>query len=221
MYALFTALCVVLAIRDAIAGYGEMEATSSSNTVTDTNLIARAAALGESLGIVTTNGEPEDTNMLVFRDEKRGGLDLFVDECLSRGVTNSIGIKELVGWATNVIDYYQRLESSEPRRNETNKQSNLVEASKIPESIFRIMQRIPACKYSYEMLPGKYWIMRPDAKPPEVYLGRNSTGQIDCIVISWYMYGVAVGPKSFRSTLEPPFYQRKIADGVYLFHGYK
>ena len=96
MYALFTALCVVLAIRDAIAGYGEMEATSSSNTVTDTNLIARAAALGESLGIVTTNGEPEDTNMLVFRD-RRGGLDLFVDECLSRGVTNSIGIKELVG----------------------------------------------------------------------------------------------------------------------------
>ena len=45
---------------------------------------------------------------------------------------------------------------------------------------------------------------------------------IEAVSINWYIYGVIVGPESFKPTWDHElWYHRKLADGVYLWHGYK
>ena len=60
----------------------------------------------------------------------------------------------------------------------------------------------------------------PDMKPPKIGFWRSSEGGIQAVTINWYIYGAIVGPESFKPQWEP-WYQRKLTDGVYLWHGYK
>jgi hypothetical protein len=50
----------------------------------------------------------ETNTLLVFHAEKRAGAMIFVDECLARGLTNSMAVAELCAWATNTIQRYEQ-----------------------------------------------------------------------------------------------------------------
>ncbi len=55
---------------------------------------------------------------------------------------------------------------------------------------------------------------------PEVSIRLSPTGQPECIVIGWYLYGIFVGPPTYKAT-ENPWYLRQLQPGVYVYHGYK
>ena len=75
---------------------------------------------------------------------------------------------------------------------------------------------------SKEEAEGRLRTIGPDQEPPKVEFWRSSQGAIEAVTISWYIYGVIVGPESFKPEWEhAPWYHRKLADGIYLWHGYK
>jgi hypothetical protein len=55
---------------------------------------------------------------------------------------------------------------------------------------------------------------------PEVSVRLSPAGQPECVVVGWYLYGIFVGPPSYRAT-ENPWYLRQVQPGVYVYHGYK
>src|SRR2546427_1170308 len=90
-----------------------------------------------------------DTNILVIPGaDKRAGAIFFVDECLTRGLTNSISLGDLRQWATNTIQLYQRRESVLARTKATQKRYPSVLAADVPESVRTIQTRIPSCRSS-------------------------------------------------------------------------
>jgi len=187
-----------------------------------------------------------DTNVLVIPKEyDRAGAIFFVDECLTRGLTNSISIDDLRKWATNTILLYQRRETVLTNTNGAPKPYLSVLAADVPEAIRTMQTRIPSCKSSKPSqkiegwekaleLYSKAWAVSkeevenrlrtigPDSEPPKVGFYRSSQGAIEAVTISWYIYGVTIGPEPFKPDREHEYwYQRKLADGVYLWHGYK
>jgi hypothetical protein len=185
-----------------------------------------------------------ETNVLIIpAGDTRAGAVFFIDECLTRGITNSISIGDLRGWATNLIQRYQQLPPPLASTNAVERQLRVPLASDVPETIKSIQNRIPSCR-SAKPLPkeldqaveslSKVWAVskeeakarictiEPDNDPPEVEFRRSSQGTIEAVTISWYIYGVAVGPETFEPEWEhAPWYHRKLADGIYLWHGYK
>ena len=190
-----------------------------------------------ALLIVRANGAAE-TNVLVIPDtDKRAGAMFFVDECLTRGITNSILIGDLQKWATNTIRVYQQRESGSTNR----KRYDHVSATEIPDAVKSIQTRIPSCrgpKYSFdgfeklvktqsaalsiteEEASNRLRTLSPDSKPPRVGFYRSSEGDIQAVTIGWYFYSVIVGPSDFRYRADP-WYKRNLADGIYLTYRYK
>lgn len=185
-----------------------------------------------------------DTNVLTIpKGDSRAGAVFFVDECLTRGLTNSISIKDLRKWATNTIQRYQSLETRMAKSTTAAKLNYSVAVSDIPNSIATIQTRVPSCKstdakpksdgwneilemyskawaVSEEEAEARLRTIGPDRDPPKTTLWRSSIGTIEAVAISWHKYGIIVGPESFKAEWEP-WYQRKLADGIYLWHGYK
>jgi hypothetical protein len=117
-------------------------------------------------------------------------------------------IAELRAWATNTIQRDERVH---------NPQSGFVAESDIPKSVRMIQTNIPSCRFSYADATNVYCTIEPDAAPVH-----SSSGSIEAVSIDWYIYGVMVGSESFNPSWEhEPWYTRKLADGVYLWHGYK
>lgn len=184
-----------------------------------------------------------DTNVLIIpgRDHRAGAV-FFVDECLTRGLTNSISISDLRKWAISTILVYQQREAVATSTNSFNYPS-VLEAD-VPQVIRTIQNRIPSC-LSEKAIPIKDWdefvqqysktlgvpkaeaerrlrTIGPDPDPPQIGFWRSSQGAIEAVTISWYLYGVIVGPESFKPNWEhAPWYHRKLAEGIYLYHGYK
>jgi hypothetical protein len=145
-----------------------------------------------------------------FHAEKRAGAVIFVDECLSRGLTNAMSLPELRSWATNVIVRYR---SSDGTR---------VAAKDVPPQLQMLQTNIPTCRFSYTDSTNTYYSIGPDPAPPSVSVSRGLTGEVESVWISWYIYGIIVGPETFKPKWQTePWYHRKLADGIYLWHGYK
>ena len=160
--------------------------------------------------------------VLAFNAEKRAGAVIFVDECLARGLTNSIALPSLREWTTNTIQRYRKGELVLATNNSPSKKYTSVAKSDIPKPINAMQENIPSCKFSYADKTNAFHTITADRKPPEVTFFRDATGDIEALSISWYAYGVLVGAHSFEPQWEhKPWYQRKVADGVYLVHGYK
>jgi hypothetical protein len=186
-----------------------------------------------------------DTNVLIIPiADNRAGAVFFIDECLTRGLTNSISIGDLRAWATNIIQRYQQQELLLTGTNANQKQYSLPLPRDIPQAIRSIQNRIPSCR-STKPLPNavgldklaeslskvcgvsrqeaEAWLatIGPDKDPPEVDFWRSPQGRIEAVTISWYIYGIIVGPDSFKPDWEhAPWYSRKLVDGIYLWHGY-
>jgi hypothetical protein len=215
-----------------------------SNTVSD----MRSIAVIFSVFLILLLGVPAhcaDTNVLIIpAGDTRPGAVFFVDECLTRGLTNSISIRDLRTWATNVI---QRYNQRQPPVTGTNADENLylLSPTDVPEAIRSIQDRTPSCRSAQPMPKIEGWdkymeiwsksagiskkeaeerwlTLDPDPDPPKVDFWRSDQGTIEAIGISWYEYGVIVGPESFKPKWEhDPWYYRKLEDGIYLYHGYK
>ena len=186
-----------------------------------------------------------NTNVIVIsKTDKRAGAVFFMDECFMRGLTNSISLVELRKWATNTIQIYQ------PRMNADKaagrKLKGSVRAQHIPRTVKEIQTRIPSCRHeetaaelrtsegysgfiasyaqglgvSIEEAEARMRTLSPDDSPPRVNLLIAEDGKIEAVSISWYIYGVVVGPKSYKDD-DPAWYQRKIEEGIYILHGYK
>lgn len=172
----------------------------------------RAALVYSFLVFVNISQSLGAQTMLVFSADKRPGAVIFTDECLPRGLTNSMTVADLRTWATNVIEHYNQRPDF-----------RTVSLSKkdIPKAIETIQTSIPSCKHSYPIAPFVYDVIAPDSNHPTVDLGRDSSGHIESISISWYDYGAIIGRESFVPKWEnEPWYSRKLADGIYLWHGY-
>jgi hypothetical protein len=185
-----------------------------------------------------------ETNVLIIpAGDTRAGAVFFVDECLTRGITNSISVGDLRRWATNLIQRYQQLPHPLAGTNAVERQLRAPLASDVPETIKSIQNRIPACR-SAQPLPkeidqmmeslAKAWAVSkeeaearistigPDNDPPHVDFWRSPQGTIEAVTINWYIYGVIVGPETYEPAWKyAPWYHRKLADGIYLWHGYK
>ena len=149
-----------------------------------------------------------DTNaVLVFPAEKRPGAVVFVDECLTRAITNAMTIADLRAWATNALWQHQQTPGASIAKN------NLLDS---------LQKHTPSCKLSYASATNDYFTIGPDTDSPTLSWFRGSSGTVEAVSVSWYIYGIIVGPESFSPTWEhAPWYHRKLADGVYLWHGYK
>jgi hypothetical protein len=163
-----------------------------------------------------------ETNVLLeFHAEKRAGARIFVDECLARGLTNSMPMPDLRRWATNTLQRYRRLESVLATNSGPDaKRFKSVQKSDIPEAILSLHSRIPSCKFSYSDSTNRFFTIGPDPDPPRVGFFRDASGDIEAIRFDWYIYGIVVGDESFRTDWDP-WYKRKLTEGVYLWHGYK
>jgi hypothetical protein len=164
----------------------------------------------------------ETNAVLVFHAEKRAGAVVFVDECLTRGLTNSMSLAELRQWATNTIQRYRRLESILATNKTPSKRYDLVKSSDIPKALLTLHTNMPSCKFSYAAATNDFSTIGPTPSPCTVSFFRSDSGEIEALSIYWYIYGVIVGPESFVAKwVHDPWYHRKLADGVYLWHGYK
>jgi hypothetical protein len=156
-----------------------------------------------------------ETNIsLVFPADSRPGAIIFVNECLTRGLTNSMTLEELQEWSTNIIQHYNQRPDF---------RTVALSRKDIPAALQTLQTNIPSCKFSYAEAPNSYFTIGPDPDPPLITFGRNSSGLIEFISIDSYGYGVLMGPKSFvpKWGNGPPWHTRKLADGIYLWHGYK
>jgi hypothetical protein len=180
-------------------------------------IISNAMPFFAAHGMATTNPAPDGPNMLVFKGEKRDSARILVDECLTRGISNSLSIHELTRWAINVIDKEQKIEADGGRKMSRRTPLN---QNDIPEALRGLSKRIPSVKYALNIMPQWYLIVQPDLSPPTFNFVRNQTGKIVAIDIGWHIYGILVGQKSFSPKLSELIYQHKIADGVYAYHGY-
>ena len=205
-----------------------------------TIIIAVVALLSCLLPALSAN-----TNVIIIPEgEKRAGAVFFVDECLTRGLTNSISLVELRKWATNTIQLYKRKDNA--GANFTSERNSRVRARDVPDRINQIQTRIPSCRHAksskeLQALEGyremisiyaKRWgvtteeadkrlrTLGPNKESPRVLLVRSEEGVIKAVSIQWYLYGIIIGPDSYRHDGKP-WYKRKLADGVYLWHGHK
>ena len=203
-----------------------------------------AGILTVVLSFIAAQARSGNTNVLIIPSgDQRAGAIFFTDECLTRGLTNSISIGDLRKWATNTIRKYQEREAkAAASQSSAGKHSRVLEAD-VPETIRSIQERIPSCR-SDAPVPidgwdkfvkeySKAWSVSeeeagrmlrtigPDPARPEVVFWRSTAGAIQAVDIRWYIYGVVVGPESFKPDWDAPWYHRKLADGVYLWHGYK
>jgi hypothetical protein len=155
----------------------------------------------------------ETNSVLIFPADKRPGAIIFVDECLTRALTNSMTIGGLREWATNIIQQYNQRPDFRTAE---------LSAKDIPTTLRTLQMDMPSCKFSYATAPNDYYVIGPDSDAPKITLGRNSSGRIESLSISFYDYGTEIGPESFVPKWEHmPWYSRKLADGIYLWHGYK
>src|SRR5580658_8503359 len=93
-----------------------------------------------------------DTNVLIIpRGDRRAGAVFFVDECLTRGLTNSISIRDLRTWATNVLQRYKRRQPLVTGTNAGEKQYSSLLSTDVPETIRSIQNRIPSCRSAQPM----------------------------------------------------------------------
>ena len=187
------------------------------------------------------------TNVIVIpKEDKRAGAVFFVDECLVRGLTNSITLVDLRKWATNTIQRFNREENEAAGALPNERRRNGVHTRDVPESINQIQSRIPSCRraepskdlqalesyremvsayakadnVSEEEIEKRLMTIVPNSSVARVFFQRSEQGLIEAITIQWYIYGVTVGAESFKDTTEP-WYQREIEKGIYLWHGYK
>src|SRR6266511_5804825 len=80
------------------------------------------------LRCLTELAHSSETNVLIIpAGDKRAGRVYFVDECLTRGLTNSISLSDLRKWATNTAQLYQR------------KEAELTSARAIPMRYFSVL----------------------------------------------------------------------------------
>ena len=196
------------------------------------------------LGCLMASADSAQTNVLVAPNGyDRGAAVFFIDECLTRGLTNSISISDLRAWATNMIHVYQRRESVAAETNATKKRYSSVLVEDVPEAIRSMQTRIPSCRTpppqseDWEKFVESFSKMRsiskkdasdalctyvPDSKSPRVGFWRSAQGTIEAVTITWYLYGIIVGPETFKAEWGyDPYYHIKLADGLYLWHGEK
>src|SRR5271170_1187302 len=145
-----------------------------------------------------------ETNILIIPSgDHRAGAIYFVDECLTRGVTNSISISDLRKWATNIVRIYQQREAIAAKTN-TVRQSSVL-AADVPKTIQTMQSRIPACRsdqpmqiegwdqfvnqwrkslaISKEEAERRLRTIGPDTDPPTVSLWRSPQGDIEAVSI--------------------------------------
>ncbi len=195
--------------------------------------------------LVPASVRSDNTNVLLIpKGERRAGAIFFVDECLTRGLTNTMSLGELRKWATNTITTYREREAPLAVTQRDAKMLSHVEETDIPEAIRAMQDHIPSCRsdepvsiegwdtlvtvYSEAWAVPKEEASRrlrtigPDSKQPRVGFLRSTTGAMRAVTVSWQIYGVMIGPESFTPDWEQaPWYHRKLADGIYLWHGYK
>jgi hypothetical protein len=176
----------------------------------DTNQMALLISANQLALRLAVEGGIDTNNLLVFDAEKRPGGRIFIDECLTRGLTNSMTLTELRAWATNAIQKYNHLPDFK---------TVSITNGDVPKAVETLQMSIPSCKFSYEGMTNYYWFYCPDKTPPHVGFIRGTSGGIIAVSISWYIYGVIVGPESF-TLKDKSWYDRKLADGIYLWHGY-
>lgn len=88
-----------------------------------------------------------ETNILIIpKGDTRAGAVFFVDECLTRGLTNSISTGDLRKWATNTITLYQQRESGLAANNAAQRRYPSVLAKDVPEAIKHIQDLVPSCR---------------------------------------------------------------------------
>jgi hypothetical protein len=164
----------------------------------------------------------ETNAALVFHAEKRAGAVVFVDEGVTRGLSNSMSLSELRQWATNTIQRYRRWESIPATNKAPSKRYDFVKSGDIPKALLTLHANIPSCRFSYAAATNDFYTIGPTPSPCTVSFFRSESGEIEAVSIYWYIYGVIVGSESFVAHWEnEPRYHRKLADGVYLWHGYK
>jgi hypothetical protein len=204
-----------------------------------------AGFLAAVVMLVPASVRSDNTNVLIIpKGDGRGGAIFFVDECLTRGLTNTMSVGELRKWATNTIITYREREATLAASQSDAKMLSRVEETDIPEAVRTMQDHIPSCRsdepvsidgwdtlvtvYSEAWAIPKEEASRrlrtigPDSKQPRVGFLRSTSGAMRAVTLSWYIYGVMIGPESFTPEWEhAPWYHRKLADGIYLWYGYK
>lgn len=160
------------------------------------------------LSLNTVRADTDST--LTFHAEKRAGAVIFIDECVSRGLTNAMSLSELRSWATNILARYRRADGTR------------VAAKDIPPQLQMLQTNIPTCRFSYANATNEYHSIGPEPTAPSVTVSRGLSGGVESVRISWYLYGIILGPETFKPKWQTePWYHRRLAEGVYLWHGYK
>jgi hypothetical protein len=174
------------------------------------------------------DGDERLYEILTFRGEERAGAIIFVDECLTRGLTNAMTVADLRKWATNLVDRYKRLERLPLESEHPIKRFREVPREDVPEPILHMQVRIPCCRFSYKRAPESFMFMEPSRSTPQIEFGRSAAGELATVSISFYNYGIVIGSESYApwSDVPPwpeagPWHRRKLADGIFLWHGYK
>src|SRR5688572_3259786 len=97
---------------------------------------AKLALGGVLLSFLIELAHGAETNVLIIPPEdKRAGAVFFVDECLTRGLTNSISISDLRKWATSTIQLYKNKEAELTSARATPMRYFAVLAADVPDSI--------------------------------------------------------------------------------------
>ncbi len=204
-----------------------------------------AGFLAAVVMLVPASVRSDNTNVLTIpKGDGRAGAIFFVDECLTRGLTNTMSVGGLRKWATNTIITYREREATLAATQSDAKMLSRVEETDIPEAIRAMQDHIPSCRsdepvsidgwdtlvtvYSEAWAVPKEEASRrlrtigPDSKQPRVGFLRSTSGAMRAVTVSWSIYGVMIGPESFTPEWDhAPWYHRKLADGIYLWHGYK
>jgi hypothetical protein len=60
-----------------------------------------------------------------------------------------------------------------------------------------------------------------DGPPPEISIRLSPSGTPECVVVAWYLKGVAIGDIHYQSPSWQAFYAEQAAPGVYAYHLYK
>ena len=96
------------------------------------------------LGVAARCGET--STLIIPTGDTRAGAVFFVDECLTRGVTNSISIDDLRTWATNLVRHYQQLQPIAAGTNAVEKPYPRLLLADLPKAIQLIQNHTPSCR---------------------------------------------------------------------------
>lgn len=190
-----------------------------------------------------------NTNVLIrLESDGRSGREFFVDECLVRGLTNTIPLNDLRKWAVTTMSRYSHFESRKKDKGDDYSLLSTVPKTAVLKQIYKIHEKTPSCRPA--TIPKEIWetedadrvmtsfakkwsvtkkeaalrwstISLPSAKPSITFY-RSANRTIQAISIRWYLYSVIIGDSNFEmKPLSKPFYFEEFAPGLYGIAGYK